>query len=196
MKIIRQLLGALLLLFFVIACNQETKKKSTDEGLSVTTVTLQEDAKNHTPQPPPPPKQMSTTDYSRMMIVPDGEVANIEVQNLEGIKDEGLVFETEEKIPAFGIKEFNTEDYDNIVENKFLTATKNPLSTFSIDVDEAAYSNVRRYLENGSLPPAGAVRIEEMINYFDYVYPKPQNGEPFTVNTEICYFTIWYNHHS
>jgi Ca-activated chloride channel family protein len=82
-------------------------------------------------------------------------------------------------------EEFNTEDYDNIVENKFLAATKNPLSTFSIDVDEAAYSNVRRYLENGSLPPAGAVRIEEMINYFDYVYPKPENGEPFTVNTEI-----------
>jgi len=82
-------------------------------------------------------------------------------------------------------KEFNTEDYDNIIENKFLTATQNPLSTFSIDVDEAAYSNVRRYLNEGSLPPAGAVRIEEMINYFDYAYPKPQNGEPFTVNTEI-----------
>jgi len=82
-------------------------------------------------------------------------------------------------------KPHNTEDYDNIVENKFLAATQNPLSTFSIDVDEAAYSNVRRYLENGSIPPAGAVRIEEMINYFDYDYTKPTNGEPFTVNTEI-----------
>src|SRR5688572_17474263 len=82
-------------------------------------------------------------------------------------------------------KKFDTEDYDNIVENKFLTARQNPLSTFSIDVDEAAYSNVRRYLENGSMPPRGAVRIEEMINYFDYVYPKPQNNDPFTVNTEI-----------
>src|SRR5688572_1905940 len=82
-------------------------------------------------------------------------------------------------------KKFDTEDYDNIVENKFLTTRQNPLSTFSIDVDEAAYSNVRRYLENGSMPPRGAVRIEEMINYFDYVYPKPQNGDPFTVNTEI-----------
>ena len=82
-------------------------------------------------------------------------------------------------------KPYNTEDYDNIVENKFLAATQNPLSTFSIDVDEAAYSNVRRYLQNGSIPPAGAVRIEEMINYFDYDYTKPTNGEPFTVNTEI-----------
>src|SRR5687768_15438256 len=57
-------------------------------------------------------------------------------------------------------KAFNTEDYDNIIENKFLSATQNPLSTFSIDVDEASYSNVRRYINEGSLPPAGAVRIE------------------------------------
>jgi Ca-activated chloride channel family protein len=83
------------------------------------------------------------------------------------------------------LKEFNTEDYSHIVENKFLEATSNPLSTFSIDVDEAAYSNVRRYLQNGSMPPAGAVRIEEMINYFDYAYPQPSNDEPFSVNTEI-----------
>jgi Ca-activated chloride channel homolog len=79
----------------------------------------------------------------------------------------------------------NTEDYDPIVENKFLATTGNPLSTFSIDVDEAAYSNIRRYIENGSIPPAGAVRIEEMINYFDYTYPQPKNDEPFSVNTEI-----------
>ncbi len=178
MKIIRQLPAVLLLLFFVIACNQESEK-SNDEGLSVTTVTLQEDAKNSvTPPPPPPPVQLGTADYSRVVVVPDGEAANIEMQNLEGTKDEAL-------LPEKPQEKFNTEDYDNIVENKFLTATKNPLSTFSIDVDEAAYSNVRRYLENGSLPPAGAVRIEEMINYFDYVYPKPHNDEPFTVNTEI-----------
>jgi Ca-activated chloride channel family protein len=92
--------------------------------------------------------------------------------------------EDENAIPE-AREDFNTEDYDNIVENKFLAATQNPLSTFSIDVDEAAYSNVRRYLDNGTIPPAGAVRIEEMINYFDYSYPKPANGEPFTVNTEI-----------
>lgn len=80
----------------------------------------------------------------------------------------------------------NTEDYDHIVENKFLTALQEPLSTFSIDVDEAAYSNIRRFLNEGALPPAGAVRIEEMVNYFDYVYPQPTGNEPFTVNTEIA----------
>src|SRR5687768_8243776 len=80
----------------------------------------------------------------------------------------------------------NTEDYDVIVENPFLAATQNPLSTFSIDVDEAAYSNIRRILRDGNLPPAGAVRIEEMINYFDYEYPQPVNEDPFSVNTEIA----------
>src|SRR5688572_13585422 len=68
---------------------------------------------------------------------------------------------------------FNTESYDHIVENEFREASKNPLSTFSIDVDRASYANVRRFLNSNALPPAGAVRIEEMINYFDYSYPQP-----------------------
>jgi len=80
----------------------------------------------------------------------------------------------------------NTEDYNNIVENTFLSAKQNPLSTFSIDVDEAAYSNVRRFLQSGTMPPKGAVRLEEMINYFDYNYAPPKNDDPFAVNTEIA----------
>ncbi|HEX5150708.1 MAG TPA: VWA domain-containing protein [Parafilimonas sp.] len=81
---------------------------------------------------------------------------------------------------------FNTEDYDHIIENKFLSVMQQPLSTFSIDVDRAAYSNVRRFIEGGSLPPKGAVRIEEMINYFDYNYQPPTNDKPFAVYTEIA----------
>jgi Ca-activated chloride channel family protein len=80
---------------------------------------------------------------------------------------------------------FNTEEYDKITENPFLAVTNNPLSTFSIDVDAASYSNVRRFLNDGELPPAGAVRIEEMINYFRYEYPQPNGTDPFSVNTEI-----------
>ncbi len=82
--------------------------------------------------------------------------------------------------------DFNTEGYDHINENKFLKVTDNPLSTFSIDVDAASYSNVRRFLNQGQLPPAGAVRIEELINYFQYDYPQPRNGDPFSINTEIA----------
>ena len=83
-------------------------------------------------------------------------------------------------------EDFNTEGYDHIVENKFLKVMENPLSTFSIDVDAASYSNVRRILNQGQLPPAGAVRIEEMVNYFHYEYPQPKNGDPFSINTEIA----------
>lgn len=85
----------------------------------------------------------------------------------------------------YGNPGWNTEDYDAILENSFLSVAHNPLSTFSIDVDAAAYSNVRRYLNNGQLPPAGAVRTEELINYFHYNYPKPDNGTPFAIYTEI-----------
>jgi Ca-activated chloride channel homolog len=82
-------------------------------------------------------------------------------------------------------QELNTEDYDNIIDNRFQTALRSPLSTFSIDVDAASYSNIRRYIENGSLPPAGAVRIEEMINYFDYSYEQPKSPDPFLIHTEM-----------
>lgn len=80
---------------------------------------------------------------------------------------------------------FNTEDYDAIVENRFLEATQNPLSTFSIDVDAASYSNMRRFIEMGNVPPKDAVRIEELVNYFNYDYPAPQSEHPFEVITEI-----------
>ncbi len=81
---------------------------------------------------------------------------------------------------------YSREGYDNITENSFLKVKDNPLSTFSIDVDAASYSNVRRMLNDGQLPPAGAVRTEEMINYFSYEYPQPTDGRPFSVNTEIA----------
>lgn len=79
----------------------------------------------------------------------------------------------------------NTEEYDIIRENEFKDAKENPLSTFSIDVDTASYSNVRRYINYNQLPPKDAVRIEEMINYFRYDYPQPQGEHPFSITTEI-----------
>ena len=81
---------------------------------------------------------------------------------------------------------FNTEAYDHLDENPFRRVTVDPLSTFSIDVDTASYANVRRFLNGGSLPPAGAVRIEELINYFRFEYPQPASGQPFSVTTELA----------
>jgi Ca-activated chloride channel family protein len=79
----------------------------------------------------------------------------------------------------------NTERYAEIVENEFLTAKENPLSTFSIDVDNASYANVRRMIDYGQKPEKGAIRIEEMINYFTYDYPNPTGETPFSVTTEL-----------
>jgi Ca-activated chloride channel family protein len=78
------------------------------------------------------------------------------------------------------------ERYAEINENPFLETTRAPLSTFSIDVDTASYANVRRFLNDGMLPPADAVRIEELINYFEYDYPQPIGDAPFSVNTEVA----------
>jgi Ca-activated chloride channel family protein len=80
--------------------------------------------------------------------------------------------------------EFNTAAYDHILENPFLDASSNPLSTFSIDVDTASYSNIRRFINEGSLPPKDAVRLEEMINYFTYDYLQPTDEKPFSINLD------------
>lgn len=78
------------------------------------------------------------------------------------------------------------EEYGRIYENDFLSPAQNPLSTFSIDVDPASYSNVRRFIQDGHLPPADAVRIEELVNYFSYDYPQPAGEHPFSITTEIA----------
>jgi Ca-activated chloride channel homolog len=168
MKLVCQLLAALLLWLF-IACNDsergsaEAEKAAADSGATANMMITPQETTDGTATVP----TVETSKFTPPKIVKDQEVGDA----LADVKLEE--------------KPFNTEDYDRIVENRFLAATQNPLSTFSIDVDEAAYSNVRRYINNGSIPPAGAVRIEEMINYFDYNYPQPTNEEPFSVNAEL-----------
>ena len=81
---------------------------------------------------------------------------------------------------------YNTENYATIHENGFREVKHNALSTFSIDVDAASYSNVRRFIDQGQLPPKDAVRIEEMVNYFTYEYAPPKNDAPFSIATELA----------
>jgi Ca-activated chloride channel family protein len=81
---------------------------------------------------------------------------------------------------------FNTEAYDRIDDNQWTDPKHKPLSTFSIDVDTASYSNVRRFLHGGQLPPKDAVRIEELVNYFTYDYPQPRGAAPFAVTTALA----------
>ena len=92
--------------------------------------------------------------------------------------------ETEAEPPSRYRGDFNTATYDKVEENPFLPAATNPLSTFSIDVDTASYSNVRRFINSGSLPPKDAVRVEEMINYFTYDYKQPEADKPFSIDLD------------
>jgi len=82
-------------------------------------------------------------------------------------------------------EDFNTEGYAFINENDFKNTKATPLSTFSIDVDAASYSNMRRFITKGQSPPIDAVRVEEMINYFNYDYPAPRGEDPFSITTEM-----------
>ena len=90
-----------------------------------------------------------------------------------------------QRLPGRYKGEFEREGYDRIYENEFMAVGANPLSTFGIDVDRASYSNVRRFIQGGQLPPADAVRIEELINYFTYDLPNPEGPDPFSVQTEV-----------
>ncbi len=81
----------------------------------------------------------------------------------------------------------NTENYTHFKDNKVKLVQNDPVSTFSIDVDTGAYSNMRRMLNQGLVPPKDAIRVEELINYFDYNYPTPKNTEqPFSITTELA----------
>jgi Ca-activated chloride channel family protein len=92
----------------------------------------------------------------------------------------GEMYEQDFQQPAY-----NTEEYDAIRENGFRDALRAPFSTFSIDVDAASYANVRRFINNAQRPPIDAVRIEEMVNYFDYDYEQPTGEDPFSIYTEV-----------
>ncbi len=105
----------------------------------------------------------------------------------------GAAYEPEEILPPGESyrdpsAEFNRDSYNQINENSFRDVKSAPLSTFSIDVDTASYSNVRRYVQEGNLPPVDAVRTEELINYFNYSYEPPAKGDthPFAVHTELA----------
>ncbi|WP_417291123.1 YfbK domain-containing protein [Corallibacter sp.] len=98
--------------------------------------------------------------------------------------------ELKESILKKSVQQPELETYDDIVENDFETVKQNPLSTFSIDVDRASYSNVRRMINNGEKINPNAVKIEEMINYFKYNYAQPKGNHPFSIHTEAA-VTPW-----
>lgn len=108
---------------------------------------------------------------------------NTPIQNNNYVYDEAMGIAQDFSVVE--MEPSNTEEYSEFVENNFKSAKENPLSTFSIDVDTASYTNIRRFLNDNTLPPNDAVRAEEIINFFKYDYEKPTDENPVSINTEI-----------
>ena len=104
--------------------------------------------------------------------------APCEVVCTDSVSEEAPLYDDENQVAE------NTESYASLEENAFESPKTNPLSTFSIDVDNASYTNIRRFINNGQDVPKDAVRVEEMMNFFKYSYPQPENEHPFSINTE------------
>ncbi|MEK6480342.1 VWA domain-containing protein [Catalinimonas sp. 4WD22] len=172
----------ILLLLLIVACQptQQHAQKGpieNDEDFEVVPApsTQQEDYTD--PNEPP-------ADLDFEMDIEIEEETQIEEMVFEGAPQEEHIFLHVE--PETKIQEFNTEEYDRIYENEFQQVWQQPISTFSIDVDQASYSNTRRFITQfHQLPPKDVVRIEEMINYFQYDYPQPEGEHPFSIYTEL-----------
>ncbi len=118
-----------------------------------------------------------------LFVLPPGKDYNVTYE-AEGLlfKSESLIVPNDQLIP----EKQDAEIYGQIVENNWKSPMQEPLSTFSVDVDAAGYSNVRRFLNNDELPPMNAVKIEEMVNYFGYNYPAPSGDHPLSITTEYA----------
>ena len=116
----------------------------------------------------------------------------IQIEDMVELKEYEKIVEKESEAPmAYCMVEtpdhdrHRGEEYSQFAENKFRIAREEPLSTFSVDVDAASYSNMRRFINRGELPYKDAVRIEELINYFSYNYPEPTGNDPVKITTEV-----------
>ncbi len=123
-----------------------------------------------------------------------GKSAGVQITNANGLSGSAnkviirgmSSFENNDQHFVNANKYTNDESYARIEENTFKNVRLAPLSTFSIDVDKAGYSNIRRMINNGQKIPQDAVKVEEMINYFNYKYEQPKGEHPFSINTEIA----------
>ncbi len=132
------------------------------------------------PSPPlPAAAPMASTAIPGQPMVVDRQVAPDEFGDKDESRRQGGAFGKVVQPPT-------NESYTVITENPFLTVGQQPLSTFSIDVDTASYANVRRFLNDGQRPPADAVRLEELINYFPYSYESPGDDKPFAVTVDMA----------
>ncbi|WP_419033876.1 vWA domain-containing protein [Dysgonomonas gadei] len=197
---------------FMFSCNTKTKTESPNEQYTVIE-TQPEQLSELTPPPPPPttmkfvPPTVSRDEaVSDDYLLSQNEIQESQIQisvaDVKGSDDKqavDIVELREHKVivaEAPVAKPFimaesprydrqRNEEYSQFTENKFKMAREEPLSTFSVDVDAASYSNMRRFINRGELPYKDAVRIEELINYFSYDYAEPTGEDPVRIATEV-----------
>lgn len=168
-----KLLIGLLPLLMLIGCSNEPETKE-----------METDRKAEILSPPPPPAPLNAPEISARApqttnrgLTPESAKMTLPQEAQDQIAQSNFA--------DVELESSNTEEYNPIDENPFKVVKNNALSTFSIDVDTASYSNLRRFITEGRLPPQDAVRIEELINYFTYDYPQPEANIPFSITTEI-----------
>ena len=135
--------------------------------------------------------QTASSDNKAVLRTTPAKVEKSKTAILNGQRTKGamdsmaMVMAEPSAIPPYATGQWNRESYDAVKLNTFINCRNDSLSTFSIDVDTASYANVRRFVASGSLPPAGAVRTEELINYFSYDYKEPGGSKPFSLSAEV-----------
>ena len=164
----------LLLLWIMAACSQPADQQQRPEDTNQTN-----------PAQTTMDNSMKTVEPSAISTPTVNSAAVVERQRRAANKQQMLFTRSMPAALQAGPPNWNRESYNAVHENGFITTSHDSLSTFSIDVDTASYANIRRFLRDSRLPPVGAVRIEEMINYFSYDYPQPTGNHPFSVTTEL-----------
>ncbi len=118
-----------------------------------------------------------------VLSVNGGATAKAQLEKIPTSRDPWTILQ---RAPSVSVIERNSASYSPLIESGFKAAAEEPTTTFSIDVDKASYANVRRFLSDNEAPPPDAVRIEEMVNYFSYHYPQPEDGRPFSITSEVA----------
>ncbi|PIE57541.1 MAG: hypothetical protein CSA33_08025 [Desulfobulbus propionicus] len=190
----------LVVLFLGWGCSPQTERDQQDKTQSVTASREESEAVDNAKGKPGVAQEKGRKSGSaQATFVPPLEVQAKEdgLKSLRSVdQDKGSI--SQRRLAPFGATfpisnstvslpqaQWNRESYNANEESGFITTANDPLSTFSIDVDTAGYANVRRMITDGMLPPVGAVRIEEMVNYFSYDYPQPEQGKDMRINAEV-----------
>ena len=140
----------------------------------------------------PQPEELKSVQDKKRLVRLEYAVADYATETLEEVEATGYVIQGRKDLTGSAAayklayqEEYDREEYNSPAENRFKDAKYDPLSTFSLDVDAASYSNARRMINNGNMPKKESVRVEEFINYFSYDYPSPTGNQPVKINTEI-----------